>query len=155
MSNIKHHIPDWFKIIVTVEFCGGPLTVMLKIFRIWLWFFRDIRIESSNILLSCVMASRSPHVNQKNFKNRREMSLTVFYVAVGLCDTHSFEWPYLPNFLCTKTLKLSILYALQGPYKWGLKPWASTYKKFLPMNFVSKCVGSIGNTLNNLVKLPK
>ena len=31
--------------------------------------------------------------------------LTLFYVAVGLYDTHSLEWPFLLKFLCTKIVK--------------------------------------------------
>ena len=30
---------------------------------------------------------------------------TLFYVALGLYDTHSFEWPFLLKFPCTKIVK--------------------------------------------------
>ena len=33
------------------------------------------------------------------------MSLALFYMAVGIYDTHSFEWPYLLKFLCTKIVR--------------------------------------------------
>ena len=31
--------------------------------------------------------------------------LTLLYMAVGLYDTHSFEWPFLLKFLCTKIVR--------------------------------------------------
>ena len=36
---------------------------------------------------------------------RHNLFRTLIYVAVGLYDAHSFEWPYLLKFLCTKIVK--------------------------------------------------
>ena len=33
------------------------------------------------------------------------LRLTLIYMAVGLYDTHSFEWPFLLKFLCTKLVE--------------------------------------------------
>ena len=52
-------------------------------------------------------------------------TLTLIYMAVGLYDTHSFEWPFLLKFLCTKIVKqfvflvqsiVFILYTVQCTY---------------------------------------
>ena len=34
---------------------------------------------------------------------------TLIYVAVGLYDTHSFEWAYLLKFLCTQIVKQFVI----------------------------------------------
>ena len=41
--------------------------------------------------------------------NRSPLNIkTLIYMAVGLYGTHSFEWPFLLKFLCTKIVKQSV-----------------------------------------------
>ena len=68
--------------------------------------------------------------------------LTLIYVAVGLFDTHCFEWPYLLKFLCTKVVKQlvfivqSIVFQHMFFSLWNINTFISFKYIFLFWNWV-------------------